>query len=210
MKTCFVLIAAMGACLMSVQSAKADEPSAFGSGFDVQEFYKPFTLNDITPANMQKWPYYKYVSVHWDKYSLHGTKKIERSQKPAKLTVAKDDERLDLNKQWKKGETFIDAFLASQVKGFVVMKDSKILAEFYDNGFMVDQTQLLQSSSKTLAGVITNRLIDEGLLDPSAKVEQYMKDFKGTDIGAVTVQHVLDMTSGLPTLLDYHTPGASG
>ncbi|TWT84547.1 6-aminohexanoate-dimer hydrolase [Planctomycetes bacterium CA13] len=210
MKTCSVLVAAMGVCLLSLPSVSADEPSAFGSGFDVQEFYKPFTLDDITPANMQKWPYYKYVSTHWDEYSLHGTRKIKRSNQPTKLTVAEGDQRFDLNQQWKEGESYIDAFLDSQVKGFVVMKDNQILAEFYDNGFMVDQTQLLQSSSKTLAGVITNRLINDGLLDPNAKVQQYMKDFEGTDIGGVTIQHVLDMTSGLPTLLDYHTAGASG
>jgi CubicO group peptidase (beta-lactamase class C family) len=41
-------------------------------------------------------------------------------------------------------------------------------------------------------------------------VETYLEDFKGSAIGAATVQQVLDMTSGLPTLLDLHTPGAPG
>ena len=127
----YTLLAVLITCLMSIQSVQGqDEPSAFGSGFDVQEFYKPFTLKDITPANMQKWPYYKYVSTHWDEYALHGTKKIERSRRPAKLTIGEGDERLDLNQEWKKGETFVDAFLGSQVKGFVVMKDNKILRSF--------------------------------------------------------------------------------
>ncbi len=59
MKTAGALIAARGTCLVSIQLAPDDEPSAFGSGFDVQEFDKPFTANDITPANMQKWSDYK-------------------------------------------------------------------------------------------------------------------------------------------------------
>jgi CubicO group peptidase (beta-lactamase class C family) len=50
-------------------------------------------------------------------------------------------------------------------------------------------------------------LIDQGLLDSSAKVESYLKDFKGSDIGIATVQQVLGMLSGLPTLLNFHTPG---
>jgi hypothetical protein len=68
-------------------SVRAEEPSAFGSGFDVQEFYKPFTRDDITPANQQKWPYYKHVSANWDEFALHGTAKITPTKKPAELVV---------------------------------------------------------------------------------------------------------------------------
>jgi CubicO group peptidase (beta-lactamase class C family) len=53
-------------------------------------------------------------------------------------------------------------------------------------------------------------LIDQGLLDPNARVDGYLEAFKGSDIGKATVQQVLDMLSGLPTLLDFHTPGAPG
>jgi len=195
---------------MSSQSGRADAPSAFGSGFDVQDFYRPFTLEEITPKNQQKWPYYKHVSAHWDKYALHGTVKINRSANPTKLAIAEEGERFDLNSKFKGDQTFIDSLLVTQAKGFVVMKDNKILAEFYDNGFNIGDTNLLQSASKTFAAVITHQLIDEGLLDPNAKVETYLADFKGTDIGAATVQQVLDMTSGLPELLNFHTPGAPG
>lgn len=210
MKIHYPVIAAIATCLLASQSVLADTPSAFGSGFDVQDFYKPFTLEEITPQNQQTWPYYKHASAHWDDYSLHGTAKINRSTKPARLTVAEGDERLDMNMEWKDGQTFIESLEATQVKGFVVMKDNKILAEFYDNGFMVDDTNLLQSAAKSFAGVVTGQLVDKGLLDPKARVEEYLKDTKGTDIGAASVQQVLDMTSGLPALLDFHTPGAEG
>ncbi len=210
MKTRYAVFATVATSLLASQPVLADTPSAFGSGFDVQDFYKPFTLEEITPANQQTWPYYKYVSAHWGDYALHGTAKINRSTKPAKLTVAEGDERLDMNTPWKDGRTFIESLQSTQTKGFVVMKNNKILAEFYDNGFMVDDTNLLQSAAKTFAGVITGRLVDEGLLDPKVKVEKYLEDFKGTSVGAATVQQVLDMTSGLPTLLDFHTPGAEG
>jgi len=195
---------------LACQPVQANPSSAFGSGFDVQDFYKPFTLEEITPENLQKWPYYKYVSAHWDDYALHGTSKVNRSAIPAKLTIAEGDVRLNLNTEWTDGQPFIESLLATQVKGFVVMKDNKILAEYYDNGFMVNDTTLLQSASKTFAGVVTGMMVDQGLLDPKAKVESYLKDFKGTAVGAATVQQVLDMSTGLPTDTDWHTPGASG
>ena len=207
MKIQYAIIVSIVASLLAIPPVQADAPSAFGSGFDVQDFYKPFTLDEITPENQQKWPYYKYVSAYWDDYALHGTAKIKRSVKPAKLVVAEDDERLDMNTEWKDGKTFIESLQATQVKGFAVMKGNKILAEFYDNGFKADDTNLLQSASKTFAALVIHQLIDQGLLDPNAKVESYLKDFKGSDIGIATVQQVLDMLSGLPTLLDFHTPG---
>jgi CubicO group peptidase (beta-lactamase class C family) len=208
MKMHYVLVAVIATCLLSSQSVQADEPSAFGSGFDVQDFYGPFTLEEITPKNMQKWPYYKHVSTHWDEYALHGTDKVAPSKNPAKLKVAED--RLDLNTEYKDGKSYIDSFVETQVKGFVVIKDNQVLAEHYDNGFNLGDTNLLQSAAKTFAGMITHKLIEKGLLDPKAKVTTYLKDFGGTSIGAATVQQVLDHTSGMPTLLDFHTPGATG
>lgn len=185
-------------------------PSAFGSGFDVQDFYKPFTLEEITPQNMQEWPYYNYVSAHWERYALQGTAKINRSLRPEKLESAGKNKRFDMNSKFRGSRTFIDSLQATQVKGFVAMKNSKILAEYYDNGFMVDDTNLLQSASKTPTAIVVHKLIEEGKLDPDANVENYLKEFKDTSIGIAKVQQVLDMTSGMPTLLDLHTPGSPG
>jgi CubicO group peptidase (beta-lactamase class C family) len=196
------------AASLTVQPAMAEGPSAFGSGFDVQDFYLPFTAEDITPQNMQKWPYYKHVSAHWDDYAVQGTEMIAASTKPAILEVAED--RLDLNTEYKDGKSYIDSLVETQVKGFVVMKDNRILTEYYDNGFNLGDTNLLQSASKTFTGIIASRMIDEGLLDPKAKVSDYLDDFEGSSVGAATVQQVLDMTSGIPQLVDFHTPGAEG
>lgn len=210
MRIKYPIIMGILSAVIAVQPIQASAPSAFGSGFDVQNFYKPFKPEEITSENQQTWPYYKEVSSHWDTYAAHGTSKIKHSNNPAELIVLKGNKSFNLNTEWKDGKTFIQSFLDTQVKGFVVMKDNKIIAEFYDNGFMMEDTNLLQSASKTFAGVITGQLVDKGLLNPNTKVEKYLRDFKGTSIGKATVQQVLDMTSGLPQLLDFHTPGAEG
>ena len=202
--TIVVPFAIMSAC----PPVKAEEPSAFGSGFDVQDFYKPFTRDDITPENQQKWPYYKHVSAHWDEFALHGTAKISPSKNPAELKLAQD--RLDLNTEYQGEKSFLDSMVDTQVKGFVVLKDNVILAEFYDNGFNVTNTNLLQSAAKTYAAILVHQLVDAGKIKLDAKVETILPEFKGTSMGVATVQQVLDHTSGMPQLLDFHTPGALG
>jgi len=201
--TVVVSFAIMSACPL----VNAEEPSAFGSGFDVQDFYLPFERGDITSENQQKWPYYKYVSAHWDEFAAHGTAKIRPSKNPAKLKLAQD--RLDLNTEYEDGKSFIDSMVDTQVKGFVVLKDNVILAEFYDNGFNLTDTNLLQSASKTYAAILVHQLVDTGKIKLDAKVASILPDFKGSSLGAATVQQVLDHTSGMPQLLDFR-PGALG
>jgi len=200
----------LGALIVSSFNVKGDGPSAFGSGFDVQEFYQPFMLNEIKPENQQKWPYYKHVSANWDHYALYGVEDIPPARKPAKLLVAPKEESFDLNSEYDDGKSFLESMQATQVKGFVVMKGNRILAEFYDNGFNVDDSNLLQSASKTFAAIILHQLIDDGKLKLTDKVEDVLPEFKGSSVGKATVQQVLDHTSGMPQLLDYHTPGALG
>jgi CubicO group peptidase (beta-lactamase class C family) len=171
----------------------------------LNDFYRPFALSEITPKNMQQWPYYRYTSMNWDDYGLFGTAPIMAARSPAKLSVA--DTPFDIEQEFRDGQTFVESLTATQTKGFLIMKDNVILGEFYDNGFSREQTHLLQSSSKTYAGIIASKLIDEGKLDPDATVESYLADFKGSKLGPVTIQHVLDHQSGLLPAVDYHVPG---
>ena len=171
----------------------------------LNDFYRPFELSEITPKNMQSWPYYRYASMNWDEYGIFGTVHIMASKSPAKLKVSGTP--FDIEQEFREGQTFAESLAATQTKGFLILKDNVILGEFYDNGFSQDQTQLLQSSSKTYAGIIASKLIDEGKLDPDATVESYLADFKGSKMGPVKIQQVLDHQSGLLPAVDYHVPG---
>ena len=171
----------------------------------LSDFYRPFALSDITPKNMQKWPYYRYTSMNWDEYGLFGTVHVMASKSSANLSVA--DKLFDIQQKLPAGRSFVESLTATQTKGFLVLKDNVIFAEFYDNGFSQKQTQLLQSSSKTYAGIVASKLIDAGKLDPNKTVESYLPDFKGSKIGKAKVQYVLDMQAGLLPATDYHVPG---
>ena len=199
MKIRYAVIVAIATCFLANLPAQAE------TKVTLNDFYMPFTLSEITPKNMQAWPYYRYTSMNWDEYGLFGTASIMAAKSPAKLSVA--DTPFDIQQEFREGQTFVESLTATQTKGFLILKDNVILGEFYDNGFSREQTQLLQSSSKTYAGIIVSKLIDEGKLDPDATVESYLADFKGSKIGKVKVQHVLDMQSGLLPAVDYHVPG---
>ena len=188
------------ALISGIAPAASAEP-----GVTLNDFYRPFELSEITPQNMQKWPYYKYTSTHWDEYGLFGTVSILAAKNPAELTIT--DTPFDIEQELRDDWTVAESLTSTQTKGFIILKDNMILGEFYDNGFTHEQTQLLQSSSKTYAGIITSKLIDAGKIDPDATVDSYLADLKGSAIGGATVQDVLDMTAGLLPATDYHVPG---
>jgi hypothetical protein len=47
----YAVIVTVAIILLACRPVFADTPTAFGSGFDVQDFYKPFRLDEITPKN---------------------------------------------------------------------------------------------------------------------------------------------------------------
>lgn len=192
--------------MKGIEGIREPAPSAVGGEFDLQDFYLPVDADDIVPERMQRWPFYRYVSMRWPDYVQTSTVPIGPSPSPAQLEPG---ERFDLNAEFRIGKSYLQSLIDCQVKGFVVMRDNRILAEFYDNGFNLGDANLLQSASKTYAAVITHTLIDQGALDADALVSAVLPDFEGTVIGAATVQQVLDMMSGARTLLDFHTPGTS-
>jgi len=200
-QTKITVIAAAAVCLLFAFGT----PAFADSMVTLNDFYRPFELSEINPKNMQSWPYYRYTSMNWDEFGLFGTVHIMGAKKPAELSVA--DTPFDIEQELRKGWTFVESLASTQTKGFLLLKKNEILGEFYDNGFSHDQTQLLQSSSKTYAGIIVSKLIDAGKINPDASVESYLADFKGSAIGKAKVQHVLDMTSGLLPATDYHVPG---
>ena len=186
------------------RGGKAATPSAFGGSFDLQDFYRGFDLDEITPENMQSWPYYKHVSADWPAYVQTSSRPIPPSSNPTALSPG---EIFDLNGEFRIGKTYLQSLIDTQVKGLVVLRENKILAEFYNNGFNVGSSNLLQSASKTLAGVLTHQLIDAGSLAADAPVHTILPGFADTTIGEATVQQVLDHTSGARNLLDFHTEG---
>ncbi|MET2831397.1 serine hydrolase domain-containing protein [Mesorhizobium shangrilense] len=104
----------------------------------------------------------------------------------------------------------IGAFLqSSYADGFLVLHRGKVVAERYMNGMTARTPHLSQSVAKSIVGTVAGILIERGLVDPGAPVTHYLPELGATAYRGATVQHVLDMTSGVVfdetyTALDSH------
>ena len=196
------------AILLIINTYGVAADSSFGPGEDPRIFYKPFDVENIPLSEMQSWPYYKYVSMHMAEFVAFGVADIEAAKEPAKLSPA--GQPFDLNQEFKDGQSYLENLLATQTKGFVVIKDNEIYAEFYDNGYNRGMTNNLQSAAKTFAGVIIGKLVDAGEIELDEKVEHYLPELKGSVIGGATIRETGNMASGIEALGDYHTPGSNG
>ena len=104
----------------------------------------------------------------------------------------------------------IAGFLATSFNdGLLVLHRGKVVAERYQNGMEARTAHLSQSVAKSVVGTVAGILIGRGLVDPLAPVTEYLPELKATAYRGATVQHVLDMTSGVVfdetyTALDSH------
>jgi len=83
-----------------------------------------------------------------------------------------------------------------ETDAIVILKDGKIVFERYSNGMTPQQRHWNMSVTKSFTGTMAAQLMAEGRLDESKLITHYLPEFKGTDLGKVTVRHLADMTAG--------------
>lgn len=96
----------------------------------------------------------------------------------------------------------------SYTDAFIVRRGGRIVAEYYRPGFAAEDRHLLMSVSKSICGIVCGALIDDGLLDPSAPVREYVPPLDESAYGDATVQQVLDMTVAVDYDENYRDPAS--
>ncbi|CAG0977702.1 MAG: serine hydrolase [Rhizobiaceae bacterium] len=92
----------------------------------------------------------------------------------------------------------IGGFLeSSYADGMLVIHRGKVVAERYLNGMTPRTRHLSQSVAKSVVGTVFGILVGRGLVDPVAPVTHYLPELETTAYRGATLQHVLDMTSGV-------------
>ncbi|AZO74047.1 MULTISPECIES: serine hydrolase [unclassified Mesorhizobium] len=81
--------------------------------------------------------------------------------------------------------------------GFLVLKNGKVAYECYFNGMDERSLHLSQSMAKSVTGSVFGVLVGRGLIDPARLVTDYLPELAETAWAGATVQHVLDMTTGV-------------
>jgi CubicO group peptidase (beta-lactamase class C family) len=95
-------------------------------------------------------------------------------------------------------QTYTDAFL--------VLKDGAIAYERYFNGMNERTLHLSQSVTKSFAGALTGILAARGTIDVNTDVAEVVPELQSTAYRGATLQHVLDMASGVRFNEDYTDP----
>jgi CubicO group peptidase (beta-lactamase class C family) len=97
-----------------------------------------------------------------------------------------------------RGPITLDDYVSNdpRVDGFIVLQDGEIVYERYVH-MQPEDRHLYWSISKMVAGLIVSDLEDEGLVDVSRPIDQYIPELVGTGWEGVTVRNILDMTSGI-------------
>jgi CubicO group peptidase (beta-lactamase class C family) len=95
---------------------------------------------------------------------------------------------------------------ASFTDGFLVLHKGAVVSESYFNNMGARSLHLSQSVAKSLTGVLAGIFAGRGQLDPKALITQYLPELAATAYRGATVQHALDMMSGVAYSEEYTDP----
>jgi CubicO group peptidase (beta-lactamase class C family) len=168
----------------------------------------PFATESlVTLENWQRPPYNRWAFQHVRE--LIPTVRISRGDGPVwELPRAERD--LDGIRFATRDGRFTVGDLLDQTytDGFLVIHHGRIVAERYYNDLRPDAQHLLMSVSKSVTGLVAGALAGQGALDVTAPVETIVPELSGTSFQGATVQHLLDMRTGIRFEEDYNDPGA--
>ncbi|HWA42294.1 MAG TPA: serine hydrolase [Hypericibacter adhaerens] len=137
---------------------------------------------------------------------LFPTAPVGRGEGPvAPLPEALQDlDRLPLARDDGSAITLLEFLQASDTNGFIVLHRGHVVYERYFNGQAPEHAHLAMSVSKSVAGDLMGILVAEERIDPASLVTDYLPELKSTGYAGATVQHVLDMQTGVRFVEDYY------
>lgn len=98
------------------------------------------------------------------------------------------------------GEYPLDVIIRDRLsyEALVILKDGKLVDEFYWNGMDKDRTHLMMSITKSFTSMTLSTLVAEGKVDMNAPITDYLPELKvSPGFSKATVQEVADMRSGI-------------
>lgn len=102
-----------------------------------------------------------------------------------------------------------DAFLtATHTDAFVVLRDGVLIYEHYARDMTAHTPHMAFSITKSLTGLVAEILAQEGRLDLSAAVADYVPELSATAYGAVCLRDLMDMRDGVAFDETYANPDA--
>jgi len=97
----------------------------------------------------------------------------------------------------------------SYTDGFIVLQNGRIVFEAYLNNMRPRTRHLSYSISKSVIGILAGILVDDGDLDLTRNVEEYVPELQNSGFAAYTARDLLDMLAAIDWSEDYADPNSS-
>ncbi len=97
----------------------------------------------------------------------------------------------------------------SYTDGFIVLQNGETVFEAYLNSMRPGTRHLTYSISKSVMGILAGILVDDGDLDVTRKVEDYVPELQSSGFAGYTVRELLDMQAAVEWGEDYTDPAGS-
>jgi CubicO group peptidase (beta-lactamase class C family) len=92
---------------------------------------------------------------------------------------------------------------ATDTDGLVIVRDGRIIYEFYDNPMGPDTPHIFMSVSKCVLGLLVGALVDLDALNPEDQVTRWIPEIETSAYAGATLRDLLDMRVGILFDEDY-------
>ncbi len=182
-----LLIAPIGAA-----QAQSPAPSPPVAEHEVMQGFPPPPEKQLGRGSGLRPPYMRWAFRHAREMSA--TAGIRHAAQPLTLDGQPGTE-LDGTTFTVAGKTIsvADYLRDTHTDGFIVLHQGRIVYERYLAGFGPYQPHIWASMTKSVTGLLAAMLIEQGKLDPQARLAAYVPELAGNPFGEATVQQNLDM-----------------
>ena len=161
-------------------------------------------------ANWQDPPFNRWA--FWHVRELLPTHPVPRGDGPVRAlrdeTADHDVESVEVTRVDGSRATVGDVLADTFTDAYAVLQGGVLVAEDYQPTGGPLQTHAVLSVTKSVIGCVAGILADRGALDLTRDVVEYVPELSASGYAGATVQHLLDMSSGVRFREEYTNPNA--
>lgn len=164
-----------------------------------------FMLTMLSSCKFGRYVWYNFADIH--DYKIFPKRELQASTKPFSFYTA-NKELVPSNRTYEEVEVSYDDFLnRTKSVAFLVIRNDSILYERYFDDYDTASIVPSFSMAKSVTSMLIGCAIDDGLIgsvhDP---VSKYVPEMAKNGFDKVTLEHLLQMTSGLKFNEGYYNP----